>query len=135
MNLHQSTIPRNVRKQLEQNSQNRQLEIDASKVQLESTAEHVAKHLYDEIITYQNKLSDQEDVIMILVQFGQSVTIRVTQIGYIGYNLICFHGEDMYGKPLELIQHIQQLNFLLSVAQKPEVEISKRQIGFVGQID
>ena len=72
---------------------------------------------------------------MMLVQFNQSITIFVKQIGYSGYNLVCFHGEDTEGKPLELIQYVQQLNFLLTVVPKPEPEVPKRQIGFVGQVD
>lgn len=108
---------------------------EASNMQLGSTAKQIAYNLYDEIIKYQESLPDSEDVIMMLVQFNQSILIRVTQIGYIGYNLICFFGEDTSGKPLELIQHIQQLNFLLNVAPKPEPNVPKRQIGFVGQID
>ena len=59
----------------------------------------------------------------------------VKEIGYIGYNLVCFHGEDTSGKPLELIQHVQQLNFLLMVVPKPEIEIPKRKIGFVGSVE
>ncbi|MFQ9185640.1 DUF6173 family protein [Agathobacter rectalis] len=58
----------------------------------------------------------------------RELTSFVKEIGYIGYNLVCFHGVDTSGKPLELIQHVQQLNFLLMV-------VSKRQIGFVGLIE
>lgn len=124
-----------VQRQLDQAHKNRQMEIDASKIQLGSTAEQVAMHLYNEIQRYQASLPDEEDVAMMLVQFGQSTTILVKGIGYSGYNLVCFHGEDTEGKPLELIQHVQQLNFLLSVVPKPEPEVPKRQIGFVGQVD
>ncbi|WP_416386924.1 DUF6173 family protein [Butyribacter intestini] len=49
--------------------------------------------------------------------------------------MVCFHGKDTSGKPLELIQHVQQLNFLLMVVSKPEIEATKRQIGFVGQVE
>lgn len=114
---------------------NRQIEINASKIQLGSTAEQVATHLYNEIQRYQASLPDIEDVAMMLVQFNQSTTILVDSIGYIGYNLVKFGGVDNSGKPLELIQHVSQLNFLLMVVQKPEPEKPKRQIGFVGQVD
>lgn len=66
---------------------------------------------------------------------NQSITILVKEIGYIGYNLVCFHGEDTSGKLLELIQHVQQMNFLLMVVPKPEIEIQKRMIGFVGSVE
>lgn len=66
---------------------------------------------------------------------NQSITILVKEIGYIGYNVICFHGEGTSGKSLKLIQHVQQLNFLLMIVPKPEIEIQKRMIGFVGSVE
>lgn len=124
-----------LRKQMQKNYDNRQIEINASKMQLDSRAEQVAYYLYEEIRDYQNKLPDTEDVAMSIVQFNQTITILVKEIGYIGYNLVCFHGEDTSGKPLELIQHVQQLNFLLMVVSKPEPEVPKRTIGFVGSAE
>lgn len=124
-----------VKRQMQQNQANRQIEINASKMQFDSRTEQVAYHLYEEIRDYQNYLPDTEDVAMSIVQFNQSITILVKEIGYIGYNLVCFHGEDTSGKPLELIQHVQQLNFLLMVVPKPAPEVPKRQIGFVGQVE
>ena len=124
-----------VKRQIQQNQTNRQIEINASKMQFDSRAEQVAYYLYEEIRDYQNNLPNTEDVAMSVVQFNQSITILVKEIGYIGYNLVCFHGEDTSGKPLELIQHVQQLNFLLMVVPKPAPEVPKRQIGFVGQVE
>lgn len=124
-----------IQKQLNQARKERQIEINASQIQIGSTAENVAKYLYHEILKYQNNLPDQEDVVMILVQFNQATPIYVTSIGYIGYNMVCFHGEDMNGKPMELIQHVQQLNFLLQVVPKPVPECPKRPIGFVGPME
>ena len=72
-------------------------------------------------------------IFLIFVHIFTSLLIK--EIGYIGYNLVCFHGEDTSGKPLELIQHVQQLNFLLMVVPKPEIEAPNRQIGFVGQVE
>ena len=118
-----------LQRQMQKNYDNRQIEINASKMQFDSRAEQVAYYLYEEIRDYQNKLPDTEDVAMSIVQFNQSITILVKEIGYIGYNLVCS------GKPLELIQHVQQLNFLLMVVQKPELEVPKRQIGFAGSIE
>lgn len=128
-------MPQEVRKQMQKNYNDRQIEINASKMQFDSRAEQVAYYLYEEIREYQNKLPDTEDVAMSIVQFNQSIIILVKEIGYIGYNLVCFHGEDTSGKPLELIQHVQQLNFLLMVVPKPEIEIPKRKIGFVGSVE
>lgn len=109
--------------------------INAATIQEESVASIVAENLYQEVINYQSNLTDGEDVAMSIVQFGQSTTILVDSIGYIGYNLVRFGGKDSSGKPLELIQHVSQLNFLLMVVPKEEPVKEKRQIGFVSQAD
>ena len=128
-------ISSDIQKQLDVAYENRQTMVNAAAIQEGSTAKQVALNLYQEIVKYQASLPDTEDVIMMLVQFGHTYTIRVTNIGYSGYTLVCFHGEDIDGKPLELIQHISQLNFLLQVQPKEKPEIPKRKIGFVGEVD
>ena len=128
-------ISLSVQHQLHERAKSTQTMVNAAMIQEGSTAKQVAINLYEEIIKYQASLPDTEDVIMMIVQFGQTYTIRVTNIGYSGYTLVCFHGEDIDGKPLELIQHISQLNFLLQVQPKEKPETPKRKIGFVGEID
>lgn len=109
--------------------------INAATIQEGSTAQIVAENLHQEILNYQSNLPDEEDVAISIVQFNQIITILVDSIGSIGYNLARFGGKDSLGKPLELIQHISQLNFLLTVVQKSEPEVLKRPIGFVSQND
>lgn len=109
---------------------NRQKVINAAAIQEGSTAENVAYQLYQAIIHYQESLPNTEDVAIMWVQFNESVTILVESIGYIGYTMISFHGKDTKGNPIELIQHISQLNFLLTTASKQEPETPKRRIGF-----
>lgn len=121
-----------IQKILRQNTKDRQIEVNASKMELDSSAPQVAYYLYEEIKDYQAKLPNTEDVAMSLVQFNQNITILVNDIGSIGSNLICFHGTDTSGKPLELVQHVHQLNFLLMVVPKTAPEIPKRKIGFLG---
>ena len=126
---------KDIQDQLNKVVKNREIEINASKIQVYSTAEQTARNLYAEILRYQANLPEDEDVAMMLVQFNETTTILVKDIGYSGYNLVCFHGEDIEGKPMELIQHVQQLNFLLTVVPKPKPEAPKRKIGFVSQFD
>ena len=121
-----------IQKILRQNTKDRQIEVNASKMELDSSAPQVAYYQYEEIKDYQAKLPNTEDVAMSLVQFNQNITILVNDIGSIGSNLICFHGTDTSGKPLELVQHVHQLNFLLMVVPKTAPEIPKRKIGFLG---
>lgn len=105
--------------------------INSATIQEGSIAQIVAESIHQEILNYQNNLPDTEDVAMSIVQFNESITIFVDSIGYIGYNLIRFGGKDNLGKPMELIQHVSQLNFLLMVVPKLEQETPKRKIGFV----
>lgn len=116
---------------LQTSQTSKQKMISAATIQEGSTAQIVAENLYQEILNYQANLPDTEDVAMSVVSFNHTTTILVDSIGYIGYNLVRFGGKDNEGKPLELIQHISQLNFLLTIVPKPEPEIEKRKIGFV----
>lgn len=134
MDFNIPTVPSaSVQRTLDDAVNNRQIQVDASKIQLGSTAECVAKLLYHQILDYQDNLPETNDVALKVVQFNQSTTIIVDDIGYIGYNLVCFYGKDNSGKPLELIQHIHQLNFLLTVCPKPVPYEPKRKIGFRSQ--
>lgn len=125
-----SPITPEVQRAINSANANRQKVINAAAIQEGSTAECVAKNLFEQIIDYQSKLSDEDDVAISIVQFNQSTTILVDSIGYSGYNLVYFEGKDGCGKPVKLIQHIQQLNFLLMVVPKPEPSEPKRKIGF-----
>ena len=105
--------------------------ISSATIQEECIAQIVAENLYNEIINFQSNLPETEDVAMSVVKFNESITLFVDSIGYIGYNLIRFGRKDSLGKPMELIQHVSQLNFLLMVVPKVEPEAPKRKIGFV----
>lgn len=102
----------------------------ASIIQANSTAEIIAQNIHKEILSFQKNLKETDDVAMSIVSFNSNTLLFVDSIGYIGYNLIKFSGMDSLGKPLKLIQHVSQLNFLLTVVPKPEPEAPKRQIGF-----
>lgn len=110
---------------------NKQKFISAATIQEGSVAQIVAENIHQEILEYQSKLPDNEDVAMCVVQFNQSMLIKVDSIGYIGYNLIRFGGKNSDGKPIEVVQHVSQVNFLLTIVPKPVVSAPKRKIGFV----
>ena len=116
---------------IQKSSADKQKMVNAAVIQEGSTAQIVAENLHQEILNYQENLSNTEDVAMSIVKFNESITLLVDSIGYIGYNLVRFGGKDSFGKPLELIQHVSQLNFLLMVVPKPQPEAPKRKIGFV----
>lgn len=99
-------------------------------IQNENTAPVIAQKLYEALCSYQESLPDEDDMVLAVAHFGETVNIIVNKVGYIGYNLIVFYGEDSYGKPQKLIQHINQLDFLLSARPKEIPEAPRRQIGF-----
>jgi hypothetical protein len=68
----------------------------------------------------------------VLASFGQTVTVKITGIGYQGAKLIKFKGfiTDT-NAPVELLQHVSQLNFLLISLQRENTEEPKKTIGFL----
>lgn len=83
------------------------------------------------IVEFSNNLDSDHEVGLILSNFGQSVTMRVTQISYEEPVLMIFRGE-VNGRPSTMIQHVSQINLLLTSLPK-EPDRPKRQIGFVHQ--
>lgn len=84
--------------------------------------------ILDYIDNFQNELDSEHEASLYLANFGQNILLDVTQIVCEPPSLIVFKG-FCNGKPSTLIQHIDQLNFLLtSVEKKPD--LPKRKIGF-----
>lgn len=82
----------------------------------------------DYVLKYQEALDPDKDVALLLTHFGNSILMEVTHIGYEESVLVIFRG-FVNGKESVLIQHVSQLNFLLtSVDKSPDVP--KRTIGF-----
>lgn len=100
-----------------------------AEIMVRGTAMQIRDAIVSCIRDYQSVLSETNDVGMCMVNFGQSCTILVENIGNIGDTLIMFSGKDNNGKPLVLIQHTSQLNFLLKAVEKSP-DIPKRTIGF-----
>lgn len=80
------------------------------------------------IIEFENTLDDEHEVGVLLTHFGQSVLMNVTSITYEGSVLMVFRGY-VNGKEATLIQHINQLSFMLTTIDK-EPDRPKRRIGF-----
>ena len=128
MNFPQSSPE--IQRILQQNYQDKQKMAEAAKIQADGNAEQIAYYLLAEARKFQANLPDAEDVAMALVNFGQFTTLLVESIGNIGYNLVRFSGKDSNGKPMELIQHVSQIDFYLTVVPKETPETPKRKIGF-----
>lgn len=77
---------------------------------------------------FEQDLDKEHEVGMLLASFGQSVLMNVVQIEYEYPVLFVFKGY-VDGEKSTLIQHINQLNFLLKAVEK-EKGRAKRKIGF-----
>ena len=77
---------------------------------------------------YECSLDTEHEVGIMMTNFGQSVLMNVTQITYENPVLMVFKGY-VNGREATLIQHINQLNFMLTSIEK-EPDRPKRTIGF-----
>ena len=78
---------------------------------------------------FQNELDDEHEVGLFLASFGQSILLSVTDIGYSNPSLIHFYGY-YNGMEAHLIQHINQLNYLLTPIPHSDPNKPARRIGF-----
>lgn len=77
---------------------------------------------------FERKLDTEHEAGLLLTSFGQSVLMQVTHITYEKSVLMIFKGY-VNGNEATLIQHINQLNFLLTAIKK-EPEKKRVPIGF-----
>jgi hypothetical protein len=83
-----------------------------------------------QIQQYEETLDEEHEVGVMLTNFGQSIVMQVTEISYEESVVLIFKGY-VNGVMSTLIQHINQLSFLLTSVEK-EPEREKRKIGFAG---
>jgi hypothetical protein len=93
----------------------------------EFRAEAYYKRLAEYVIDFEKSLEEDKEVGVRLVTFGETVTIHVEDIGFYNPRLICFYGIDTNGNKVQLIQHVNQINFLL-IALKREKD--RPRVGF-----
>ena len=92
-----------------------------SDTQFELIKEYISK--------FEDSLDDEHEVLVMFTNFGQSVVMQVTEIGYEKSVLMIFKGY-INGQRATLIQHVNQLNFLLVASPRMEPEKPKQRIGF-----
>ena len=83
------------------------------------------------VLAFQKSLDQEHDVGLLLTNFGQTMLMEVTSIGYEKSVLMVFRGR-VNGNEATLIQHISQLNFLLTAVPK-DPDAPKREIGFTAR--
>ena len=74
-------------------------------------------------------MDSEHEVAIKLASFGTSVTMAVTKISYQNPDLFYFYG-FVDGRETQLIQHTNQLNFLITSVIKEDKTKPVRRIGF-----
>lgn len=82
---------------------------------------------------FQDSLDNKHDVGILLTNFGSSILMNVTEVGFEDPSLMIFRGY-VNGNMSTLIQHVSQLNFLLTSVPKAPDE-PKRKIGFISDLE
>ncbi len=94
---------------------------------------HLADFQYEiimrEIQDFEEDLDDNHEVALKLCHFGQNILLNVTEISYHNPSLIFFYG-TVNGKESQLIQHVNQISFLLTSVEKIDPNAPPRRIGF-----
>lgn len=85
--------------------------------------------LEDSIRNFQSTLDNESEVVLLLTSFGKEITMYVRSLGYSNPYLIHFYGFVNH-KDAEIIQHMSQLNFLLTSASKLQIDKPAYRIGF-----
>lgn len=94
---------------------------------------HYADWQYEKIMQqisdFEQELDDDHEIALKLTYFGSSTIMLVTHIGYQNPDLLYFFGyvNDKYS---QLIQHISQLNFLITSVERKDKTKPIRRIGF-----
>lgn len=99
-----------------------------------SLADYQYEILMKSIHNFESSLDDNQEIAIQLASFGQSILMHVTDIGYSNPSLIHFYGY-VNDKKTELIQHVSQLNFLLTTITKLDPNKPARRMGFNPQRD
>lgn len=88
------------------------------------------KHIVRMINQFEEELDPEQEVGARLVSFGQTVQFHIQDIGYQNPSLITFHGILDNGSKVSLIQHVNQISFLLMALPKQNEAEPARRIGF-----
>lgn len=87
------------------------------------------ENIIEEIRNFEEELDSEHEIALKLASFGSSITMNVTSIGYQNPDMLYFYG-FVNGKDAQLIQHINQLNFLITSVERTDKSKPARRIGF-----
>ncbi len=92
-----------------------------------------AEWAYERLILYLRKFEeglDSEHEVAVGFAGSDVGVLRIEGLGFFAPDIVTFYGQDGDGQKLQLIQHVSQLNVLLSAVPKTSSEGEARRIGF-----
>lgn len=92
-------------------------------------AEWKYKKIMEQIRKFEENLDNEHEIALQLASFGSAITMIVTDIHYQNPDLFYFYG-FVNGTNAQLIQHTNQLNFLLTSIERRDKTKPLRRIGF-----
>lgn len=99
-----------------------------------SLADYQYQRIMESIYDFEQGLDKNREIALYLTNFGESVLMNVTDIGYSNPSLIHYFGY-VNGNYSELIQHVSQINFLITSTEKTDDDRPARRIGFKNNLD
>ena len=92
-------------------------------------ADQKYESICQQIKDFEDSLDADHELAISLASFGREMTMIVTDIGYQNPDLMYFWG-TVNGRDSELIQHMNQLNFLITSVERADKSKPARRIGF-----
>lgn len=97
----------------------------AAKTPAEWAFDRIALYIED----FEKRLNPDEEVAMGFAG-SDAGSLRIDGMGYFAPDLITFYGHGPDGKPVQLVQHVSQLNVMLVAEPKPKDVAKANRIGF-----
>lgn len=92
-------------------------------------ADWAYEKIMDQIRDFEAELDKDHEVGVSLAAFGAPTVMAVESLGYQNPDILYFYG-TVNGRPAQLIQHVSQLNFLLTSVDRADPTKPPRRIGF-----
>ncbi len=90
--------------------------------------------IMEQIHDFEKELDDDHEIALKLASFGSSTTMTVASIGYQNPDMLYFYG-FVNGKDAQLIQHTNQLNFLITSVERQDKSKPAHRIGFLNAVE
>lgn len=121
----------NVANNLSKNMKEMQKSIAEAKQYENGYANIFYEQLIKEINRFDNELDQTQEVGIRLVTYGSTIQFHIIDIGYQNPYLIYFYGQLDDGSPIQLVQHVSQISFVLISMKRVNTEEPKKPIGFI----